>query len=204
MLLAHELLQGSHRNVLVLAGPLDKEGRCLLTCIGNLAIYNVYIPNDGPYSVNLAFKLQVLRALLATMTCMRNKGYKIILCGDLNLSYRTIDVCPADVRVDISECLRLAALPQDADEREHTMSQYPRCIPMCEELAAVWSSVKQILATRRAEEVEIFVPSQNRKEKKWRVFVEVASSKPQKVALGNKAAVKGSGVLPAAERVNFS
>ena len=30
-----------------------------MTCIGDVAIFNVYIPNDGPFSVNLPLKLKV-------------------------------------------------------------------------------------------------------------------------------------------------
>ena len=47
-----------------------------------------------------------------------------------------------------------------------------------------------MLATRRAEEQSIFVPSQNRKETKWRIVVDVADPKPgapdakKKVLLG--------------------
>jgi len=51
---------------------------------------------------------------------------------------------------------------------------------MCQELAAVWSDLTRVLETRRPEEVEIFVPAQNRKEKKWRIFVDVADPKDEK------------------------
>ena len=59
---------------------------------------------------------------------------------------------------------------------------------MCAQLAASWDVCLEMLSTRRAEEVAIFVPSQNRKETKWRIFVDVADAKnggtKKKVALG--------------------
>ena len=60
---------------------LDNEGRCLLTCIGNVAVFNVYTPNDGAFSVNLPLKLQFLRALRSAMTRVRALGFAVVLCG---------------------------------------------------------------------------------------------------------------------------
>jgi exonuclease III len=63
------------------ASALDNEGRCLLTLISNLAVFNVYTPNDGAFSVNLPLKLQFLRALRSSMTRMRALGFAVVLCG---------------------------------------------------------------------------------------------------------------------------
>jgi len=169
------LCRRAHRDALDNGGPLDQEGRCLVTYVGNFAIFNVYIPNDGSFSVNLPLKLKVLHALRHAMLSARRQGFQVILCGDLNLSYRARDVCPLDRRVDITECLRLAALIEGSPEREHFTLHHPRCFEMCQQLALAWGGVQQVLSSRRAEQVEIYVPSQNRKETKWRIFVDVAS-----------------------------
>jgi len=100
------LCHHASRNVLDGGGALDSEGRCILTCIGNIAVFNVYTPNDGAFSVNLPLKIAFLRALRSAMSGMRAQGFCVVLCGDLNLSYRSADVCPGDRRVDVAECLR--------------------------------------------------------------------------------------------------
>ena len=170
------LCDHANRNILDDGGPLDLEGRCLLTCVGSLAIFNVYIPNDGLFSVNLPLKLKVLRALRAAMGRMRAQGFSVVLCGDLNLTYRAHDLCPGDRRVDIAECLRLGALPEADPERQRFASELPTVAAMCSELSSAWGVLDAMLASRRAEEVEVYVPSQKRKETKWRIFADVTWS----------------------------
>eukprot|EP00802_Teleaulax_amphioxeia_P005497 Tamp_05501.p2 GENE.Tamp_05501~~Tamp_05501.p2 ORF type:complete len:322 (+),score=44.43 Tamp_05501:90-968(+) len=176
------LCHHASRNVLDSGGALDSEGRCILTCIGNIAVFNVYIPNDGAVSVNLPLKIAFLRALRSAMSGMCAQGFCVVLCGDLNLSYRSADVCPGDRRVHVAECLRRgqAGAAGSADP----------VAEICAQLAEAWDTCMAMLATRRAEEQSICVPSQNRKETKWRIVVDVADPRPgapdakKKVLLG--------------------
>jgi len=69
----------------------DCEGRAVLTDHGRFIIINVYVPNSGPGSVRLPFKLRFLAALRRRMQAERARGKAVVLLGDLNMSYRPQD-----------------------------------------------------------------------------------------------------------------
>lgn len=69
----------------------DCEGRAIVTDHGKFVVVNVYVPNSGPGSVRLPFKLKFLASLRQRMQMERAKGKAVILVGDLNMSYRPQD-----------------------------------------------------------------------------------------------------------------
>eukprot|EP00605_Chrysophyceae_sp_TOSAG23-4_P000585 GSChrysophyteH1.ASY1.ANO1.662.1 assembled CDS len=78
-------------------GPLDSEGRCLMTDHGSFVVFNVYIPNASGGS-RLVFKQKFQQALQAAMRAQRSIGKHVMLVGDFNLTYRPVD-CHRDWRL---------------------------------------------------------------------------------------------------------
>ena len=66
---------------------LDHQGRCLMTDHGSFVLFNVYVPcREGEN------KIKFLTALRQAMSKQRQKGKKVILVGDLNISHKPIDI----------------------------------------------------------------------------------------------------------------
>ncbi|EDQ89205.1 uncharacterized protein MONBRDRAFT_37054 [Monosiga brevicollis MX1] len=63
---------------------------CLMFCAGTtqLALFNVYVPNDGAGSSRLPYKMKFLTALRECMGKAKAEGYFVVLVGDLNIARR--------------------------------------------------------------------------------------------------------------------
>jgi len=80
----------------VLRDPLDLEGRCLLVDLGGLAVINVYAPRidheDGErLEAMLEKKTRFLNLLWKRVEELRQAGQRVVVCGDLNLTWRPRD-----------------------------------------------------------------------------------------------------------------
>lgn len=83
----------------VFSDPLDAEGRCLLVEIGGLAVLNVYAPfvhKTGEEGANLGKdaltkKRRFLELLQGRVETLLRAGRRVVVCGDLNLAWRTSD-----------------------------------------------------------------------------------------------------------------
>ena len=73
---------------------LDAEGRCVLTDHGSFVLFNVYAHSTGddPDGSKQAHKLTFLRALRRRMQALRQAGRVVLLAGDLNIAWRSVDV----------------------------------------------------------------------------------------------------------------
>ncbi|KAL2654012.1 hypothetical protein R1flu_022140 [Riccia fluitans] len=81
-LTSHELLR------------LDSEGRCLVTDHGSFVLFNIYAPmveagDDG----RLEFKCHFFQALQRRWEALLNKGRRVIIVGDFNVTPYPIDHC---------------------------------------------------------------------------------------------------------------
>mmetsp|Transcript_13399 Transcript_13399/g.31460 ORF Transcript_13399/g.31460 Transcript_13399/m.31460 type:complete len:562 (+) Transcript_13399:31-1716(+) len=89
---------------------LDDEGRCLLTDHGTFCVFNVYAPyvslqgessgqdaTQGELSGALDRKLRFLSGLQKRMEECRALGRRVIVVGDLNLTYRREDCHPSNL-----------------------------------------------------------------------------------------------------------
>jgi exodeoxyribonuclease III len=72
----------------------DSEARCLRTDHGAFVLFNVYAHSTGEDSdgSKLERKLAFLEALAARMGAARAEGKQVVLCGDLNIAARGVDV----------------------------------------------------------------------------------------------------------------
>jgi len=96
------LVNGARATQEVLGDPaLDQEGRCLLVDLGSLAVFNVYAPSVPGMSASVAAgktaelaakKLKFVQLLVKRVEEMKHLGKRVIVCGDLNLTWRASDV----------------------------------------------------------------------------------------------------------------
>ena len=86
-----ELAKGASATQRVLQADLDAEGRCLLVDLGPVAVFNVYAPvlRSGEEQAKKLRFLELLKQRVAEM--QRTK--MVLLCGDLNLTWRPQDAC---------------------------------------------------------------------------------------------------------------
>jgi len=77
----------------------DQEGRFLglyfdglIKDIPKLAFFNNYFPNGGGGPDRLEYKLKYYDLFLKHINALREKGYEIIFCGDVNTAHQEIDL----------------------------------------------------------------------------------------------------------------
>mmetsp|Transcript_18664 Transcript_18664/g.75028 ORF Transcript_18664/g.75028 Transcript_18664/m.75028 type:complete len:358 (-) Transcript_18664:2610-3683(-) len=77
---------------------MDMEGRVMVTDHGPFLLINVYVPSTGSLE-RFDFKLRFCLALQRRIEAMRAAGRKVVLVGDLNISYLKIDHCAPEKEV---------------------------------------------------------------------------------------------------------
>jgi exodeoxyribonuclease-3 len=71
----------------------DFENRIVVANFGDLTIASVYVPNGGK---DFSAKMRFLEALDSYVEMMRERGLRLLLCGDLNIARAEIDVHPKE------------------------------------------------------------------------------------------------------------
>ncbi len=69
----------------------DIEGRVVSLDLGSLMLINAYFPNSQQGLARLQFKLEFDRSIASWMDDLRRRK-PIVLCGDLNVAHRPIDI----------------------------------------------------------------------------------------------------------------
>jgi len=67
----------------------DHETRIVTAEIGGMTVASVYVPNGGK---DYGAKVRFLEAIIAYAEGFRRDGRSLVLCGDLNVAHREIDV----------------------------------------------------------------------------------------------------------------
>lgn len=70
----------------------DSEGRILITEYDEFTLLNIYFPNGQMSDDRLQYKLEFYDATLEYCERLREKGKKLIVCGDFNTAHREIDI----------------------------------------------------------------------------------------------------------------
>mmetsp|Transcript_72304 Transcript_72304/g.228487 ORF Transcript_72304/g.228487 Transcript_72304/m.228487 type:complete len:523 (+) Transcript_72304:74-1642(+) len=108
-------VSGARATQAVLSDPLDQEGRCLLVELGGLVVFNVYAPHvdsDGQHAdLVKAKKKRFLELLWQRVGSLQRSGKSVVLCGDLNLTWRSRDCVPGRCWVQVHGG-RVAGQPQ--------------------------------------------------------------------------------------------
>jgi len=80
---------------------LDQEGRFLALFyeagafgnkLGKFVLLNIYFPNGGGGPERLAFKLKYYDEFLKYINCLKDSGYEVVFCGDVNTAHNEIDL----------------------------------------------------------------------------------------------------------------
>jgi exodeoxyribonuclease-3 len=71
---------------------MDAEGRFVLADFGGLSIISVYFPSGSHSEERQAIKMSFLERFLPFIAELKASGREIILCGDVNIAHRKIDL----------------------------------------------------------------------------------------------------------------
>jgi len=80
----------------------DNEGRTIITEYPEFTLFNVYFPNGKKDDTRLKYKLDFYEAFLQHVDRLKEKGTRIIVCGDLNTAHKEIDLARPKQNVNIS------------------------------------------------------------------------------------------------------
>lgn len=70
----------------------DCEGRTLVAEYPEFILFNIYFPNGQRGEERLQYKLDFYDAFLEVFNQYRDKGHKVIVCGDVNTAHHPIDL----------------------------------------------------------------------------------------------------------------
>jgi len=70
----------------------DNEGRILIVDYNDFILFNIYYPNGKASKERLQYKMEFYNAFLDCVDILKNKGRKIIVCGDVNTAHKEIDL----------------------------------------------------------------------------------------------------------------
>ncbi len=70
----------------------DKEGRILIADYGNFTLFNIYFPNGKQSMERLKYKMDFYDIFLGYVYRLKEKGKKLIICGDVNTAHTEIDL----------------------------------------------------------------------------------------------------------------
>lgn len=70
----------------------DNEGRILICEYKDFILFNIYFPNGQKDEERLKYKLDFYEALFNYCDSLKNKGKKLVICGDYNTAHNEIDL----------------------------------------------------------------------------------------------------------------
>ena len=70
----------------------DDEGRVIITKFDEFTLLNVYFPNGKKDKGRLDYKMKFYEYFLKYINELRDRGEKIIFCGDVNTAHKEIDL----------------------------------------------------------------------------------------------------------------
>ena len=71
---------------------IDSEGRVLIAEYPDFTLINSYFPNSQREHQRLDYKLSFCKKFLEFCQDLRSKGKQLVICGDLNIAHREIDL----------------------------------------------------------------------------------------------------------------
>ncbi len=70
----------------------DDERRAIVADYGDFLLFDVYFPNGKASEERLKYKLKFYDLFLNQVDGLKEKGKKIVICGDFNTAHREIDI----------------------------------------------------------------------------------------------------------------
>ena len=80
----------------------DSEGRILIHDYNDFVLFNIYFPNGQRDEERLKYKLAFYDEFLKYVNKLKDKGKKIIVCGDINTAHKEIDLARPKENEDMS------------------------------------------------------------------------------------------------------
>lgn len=71
---------------------IDTEGRVLLAEYSQFVLVNAYFPNSQRDHARLGYKLLFCEKMMNFLENQKKQGKQLVLCGDLNIAHREIDL----------------------------------------------------------------------------------------------------------------
>jgi len=71
---------------------LDREGRYLQVDTGKLSIVSLYLPSGTSGEERQAYKFDLMERLLPELRRMRRRRREYVICGDVNIAHKMIDI----------------------------------------------------------------------------------------------------------------
>lgn len=85
----------------------DKEGRVLRCDYDDFTLINIYYPNGGMNEKRLKYKLEFYDVFLDYVNDLRDKGFNLVICGDLNTAHKEIDLARPKENMSVSGFLSI-------------------------------------------------------------------------------------------------
>ena len=80
----------------------DTEGRTIIAEYPEFTLFNVYFPNGKKDETRLKYKLDFYDAFLEFVDALKDKGKKLVICGDFNTAHKEIDLARPKQNANIS------------------------------------------------------------------------------------------------------
>jgi exodeoxyribonuclease III len=96
----------------------DDEGRVLITKFDEFTLLNVYFPNGKRDKGRLQYKMDFYEYFLKYINKLRDKGEKVIFCGDVNTAHEEIDLARPKENANTSGFLEIERKWLDKLEKE--------------------------------------------------------------------------------------
>jgi len=84
------------------AAEFDAEGRTVIAEYPEFTLFNVYFPNGKKDETRLKYKLGFYEAFLEFVDPLKERGGKLIICGDFNTAHKEIDLARPKQNENIS------------------------------------------------------------------------------------------------------
>jgi len=71
---------------------IDREGRYLEACFGNLSVVSLYMPSGSSGDERQAFKIRMMELMLPLLLKIKKRRRQYIICGDWNIAHTNDDI----------------------------------------------------------------------------------------------------------------
>ncbi len=71
---------------------IDREGRYLEACFGNLSVVSLYMPSGSSGEVRQEFKIRMMGIMLPHLLKLKKRKRQYIICGDWNIAHTNEDI----------------------------------------------------------------------------------------------------------------
>jgi exodeoxyribonuclease-3 len=84
------------------AAELDLEGRIIVADYPEFTLLNIYFPNGKKDESRLRYKMDFYEVFLQFADVLRDKGKRLVICGDLNTAHNEIDLARPKENASVS------------------------------------------------------------------------------------------------------